>query len=194
MQNTKRPDDGKGRKLAVIGIVAAVIIIVLLVVCIILLVTRPGNSSENFDASQSGYQVGNQPSEVSSVLDRGFVDDTNTNDIVTDMAEQVKEGMFHCSMTFDWTFENSNSVSPNAYVANAEDNRYTLYFDVYEKETNELLFSSPLLPVGSEFKEVKLEKALAPGDYKAIVMYTLVNEDYEEVSSAGFTITISILH
>ena len=190
MQNTKRPEDGKGRKLAVIGIIAAVIIIILLVVCIILLVTRPGNSSEISDASQSGYQSG----DASSVLDRGFVDNTNTNDIVTDMAEQVKEGMFHCSMTFDWTFENSNSVSPNAYVANAEDNRYTLYFDVYEKETNELLFSSPLLPVGSEFKEVKLEKALAPGDYKAIVMYTLVNEDYEEVSSAGFTITISILH
>ncbi|MCH5249278.1 MAG: hypothetical protein J1E98_05080 [Lachnospiraceae bacterium] len=194
MQNTKRPDDGKGRRLAVIGIIAAVIIIILLVVCIVLLITRPGSSSESSDASQSGYQAGSQSGDASSVLDRGFVDNTNTNDIVTDMAEQVKEGMFHCSMTFDWTFENSNSVSPNAYVANAEDNRYTLYFDVYEKETNELLFSSPLLPVGSEFKEVKLEKALAPGDYKAIVMYTLVNEDYEEVSSAGFTITISILH
>lgn len=194
MQNAKRPEDGKGRRLAVIGIIAAVIIIILLVVCIVLLITRSGSSSKSSDASQSGYQAGSQSGDASSVLDRGFVDNTNTNDIVTDMAEQVKEGMFHCSMTFDWTFENSNSVSPNAYVANAEDNRYTLYFDVYEKETNELLFSSPLLPVGSEFKEVKLEKTLVPGDYKAIVMYTLVNEDYEEVSSAGFTITISILH
>lgn len=190
MQNTKRSDDGKGRSLAVIGIIAAVIIIILLVVCIILLITRSGSSPEASDTSQSGSQPGN----VSSVLDRGFVDNTNTSDIVSDMAEQVKEGMFHCSMTFDWTFENSDSVSPNAYVANAEDNRYTFYFDVYENATNELLFSSPLIPVGSEFKEVKLGKTLEPGDHKAVVMYTLVDENYEEVSSAGFTITISILH
>lgn len=194
MQNTKRSADGKGRRLAVAGIIAAVIIIILLVVCIILLTTRLGSSPEASDASQSGSQAGTQSGDASSVLDRGFVDNTNTSDIVSDMADQVKEGMFHCSMTFDWTFENSDSVSPNAYVANAEDNRYTFYFDVYEKETNELLFSSPLIPVGSEFKEVKLEKTLEPGDHKAVVMYTLVDENYEEVSSAGFTITISVLH
>ena len=57
-----------------------------------------------------------------------------------------------------------------------------------------MIYSSPMLPVGTDIKDIKLEKPLAAGDYNAVVMYTLVDENYEEVSSVGFKITISIVH
>ena len=110
-----------------------------------------------------------------------------------EMADKVADGMFECEMTMSWTFQDGNSVASNAYVANSENNLHTLYFDVYDNSTDELLYSSPMMPVGSELREIKLEKELPAGDYSALVMYTLVDENYEEVSKVGFNITISIL-
>lgn len=100
--------------------------------------------------------------------------------------------MFECSMTTSWVFEDGKSESPNAYVANVENNLHTIYFDVYNSATDELLYSSPMLPVGTEIKNIKLDKELQKGEYDAVVMYTLVNEENEEVSSVGFNITISV--
>lgn len=149
-------------------IIAFVILLVALIICILLLLRKPEEEGRN------------------------FVDRDNVDTIMEDMTEKVAEGMFECMMTTEWTFENGDSESPNAYVANVENNRYTIYFDVYEKESNELLYSSPLLPVGTEIRNIKLDKKLAAGEYKAVVMYTLVDDDEQEVSSAGFNITISI--
>ena len=149
-------------------IIAFVILLVALIICILLLLRKPEEEGRN------------------------FVDRDNVDTIMEDMTEKVAEGMFECMMTTEWTFENGDSESPNAYVANVENNRYTIYFDVYEKESNELLYSSPLLPVGTEIRNIKLDKKLAAGEYKAVVMYSLVDDDEQEVSSAGFNITISI--
>ena len=49
-----------------------------------------------------------------------------------------------------------------------------------------------MLPVGTELRNIKLEKELPKGEYDAVVMYTLVNEKNEEVSTVGFNITISV--
>ena len=130
--------------------------------------------------------------EESKELDRDFVDQSNTDTVMEDIGDKVAEGMFECSMTTSWVFEDGKSESPNAYVANVENNLHTIYFDVYNSATDELLYSSPMLPVGTEIKNIKLDKELQKGEYDAVVMYTLVNEENEEVSSVGFNITISV--
>lgn len=172
-------------------IIAAVIALlaVALTVCIVLLVLPSGDTGkEQSGPDNSGNDNGAPP----SVLDRGFVDESNANAIMSELSEKVEEGMFECMMSTTWTFEDAASASPNSYVANVESNQYAIIFDVYEEQTNELLYSSPILPVGSEIRGIKLDKKLSAGDYNAVVMYTLVNEDYEEVSTAGFRITISV--
>lgn len=146
-------------------------------VCIGLLLTRP---------------AAEVPEETRSALDRGFVDDNNADSIMSEADDKVAEGMFECSMTTTWTFEDGTAVSPNAYVENVEANRHTIYFDVVEDATGETLYSSPLIPVGSELKNIKLEKELPAGTHEATVMYTLVDENNEEISSVGFRITILI--
>lgn len=168
---SSQKESKKERQKKIIIVIAFVVILIALAVCLVLLFYKP----------KSG-------------LDRGFVKEGNRDDIMSEMTDKVEEGMFECKMTTTWTFENADSVSPNAYVANVENNRYTFYFDVYEESTNELLYSSPLLPVGTEINDIKLEKKLSAGDYNAVVMYTLVDENEEEVSTAGFTITISVVH
>lgn len=167
MENQKQPEK-KGRKKFII--IAFVVLCAALVVCIVLLLQKA------------------KPKEI----DRGFVDESNKDTVMEDMGEKVAEGMFECKMTTSWVFEDGKSESPNAYVANVESNLHTIYFDVYDKATEELLYSSPMIPVGSELTNIKLEKELQKGEYDAVVRYTLVDEDNEEVSTVGFDITISV--
>ena len=155
-----------------VTIVAFAVLCIALVVCVVLLLTRS--------------------KEESKELDRDFVDQSNTDTVMEDIGDKVAEGMFECSMTTSWVFEDGKSESPNAYVANVENNLHTIYFDLYNSATDELLYSSPMLPVGTEIKNIKLDKELQKGEYDAVVMYTLVNEENEEVSSVGFNITISV--
>ena len=167
MENQKETAN-KGRRKMII--IAFVVLCAALVVCVVLLLQKT------------------KPKE----LDRGFVDESNKDTVMEDMGDKVAEGMFECKMTTSWVFEDGKSESPNAYVANVENNLHTIYFDVYEKVTEELLYSSPMLPVGTELDNIKLEKELQKGEYDAVVMYTLVDEDNEEVSTVGFDITISV--
>lgn len=172
---------GKNRK-NIIVIIAFVVLIAALVACIVLLLTRQ---------KEEPAQVSESPTR-SNVLDRGVVDEDNAGKVMDEMSEKVSKGMFECKMTTAWTFDDGKSESPNAYVANVENNLYTLYFDVYEEATNELLYSSPMLPVGTELKNFKLDKELPAGEYDAVVMYTMVDENLEEVSNVGFKVTITV--
>lgn len=174
---------GKSRRnIIIIVVIAFVVLIAALVACIILLLAKQ---------KEEPAPVSEGPAR-STVLDRGIVDEENAGDIMDEMSEKVSKGMFECKMTTAWTFDDGKSESPNAYVANVENNLYTLYFDVYEEATNELLYSSPMLPVGTELKNFKLDKELSAGEYDAVVMYTMVDENLEEVSNVGFKVSITV--
>lgn len=185
MSKQKENTEKKNKNVIIIIIAALVILIAALIVCIVILLTK--QKEEPVQESGSAANTSN-----SSILDRGIVDNDNVEDIMDEMTEKVSEGMFECKMTTAWTFDDGKSAAPNAYVANVENNIYTLYFDVYEETTNELLYSSPMLPVGTEIKNFKLDKELPAGEYDAVVMYTMVDENLEEVSSVGFKVTISV--
>lgn len=182
MSNQENPAK-KGSKRITVAVI--VILAVALAICIVLLVFRFGKAEE----PQLEDAV---PDAPQTVLDRGFVDESNMDDIMSELSDKVDEGMFECKMSSTWIFENGSSASATSYVANVESNLHDIYFDVYEEGTDELLYSSPILPVGSEIRDIKLNKELPAGDYDAVVMYTLVNEDYKEISTVGFRITISI--
>lgn len=182
MSNQKESAEKKHKNIIIMIVVAFAVLVVALIACIVLLLTK--------QKEEPAQETQNAPR--STVLDRGFVDEDNAGDIMDEMSDKVSKGMFECKMTTAWTFDDGKSASPNAYVANVENNLYTLYFDVYEESTNELLYSSPMLPVGTELKNFKLDKELAAGEYDAVVMYTMVDENLEEVSSVGFKVTISV--
>ena len=89
----------------------------------------------------------------------------NVEKIKQQLQEPVEDGYYKTKMTVDWTFENGDAVSSDAYVANSADNTRKVYFDVSLADTQELVYSSPYLPVGTELKDIKLDKSLVAGDY-----------------------------
>jgi len=180
--NSVKDEKGKRKAGLYIGIAVVVLLLVLIGIGVAVLIQLNKKPDVTDD----------KPSADTSILDRGFVEKSNADDIVDAMTEKVAEGMFECRMSTYWTFPDAKSEAPNSYVANVENNRYTFYFDIVLDGTEEVVYSSPLIPVGSEISNIKLDKELEPGEYTAQVNYVMVDDDYAEVSSVGFIITMEI--
>lgn len=175
---------GKGGRIVIIvGI--AIIIILLAVIAVLLL-----RNKEN-DVPDEPQTVTEERPSV-----RMIEDEESAEDVMNQMREEVREGMFECQMSMNWSFDDGTAESKDAYVANSTNNTYPLYFDVYLDGTEELLYSSPVIPVGANLTNFALDKALAAGEYKATVMYTLIRDEetQEEISQAGFKININVMN
>lgn len=123
-----------------------------------------------------------------------LINDDNKDTVMDELDDKVAKGMFECKMSMTWNFTGGGQGSSDAYVANSEHNTYAIYFDVIDNTTNETLYSSPYIVVGSEISGFLLDKKLEPGSREATVMYTLVDQDnnYEKISSAGFIVTMNV--
>lgn len=169
--------------LIIVVIVLLVIILLVLVGVVAYLLGRDKGRSEE---SENRRQV------ASSV--RTVMDESAAANVMQEMREEVEEGYFECQMSMSWTFPDGNSESPDAYVANSKNNSHPIYFDVILQDTEETIYSSPIIPVGSDLKNFKFDKPLAAGSYKATVMYSLVKDEMtqEIISQAGFVVNITV--
>ena len=117
----------------------------------------------------------------------------NVQSLVNSSKETVVDGYYTTSMNIDWNFDNGAAVSSNAYVENDISNTRTVYFELLLKDSGELLYTSPYIPVGSTLKEFALVKKLAAGDYGAVVKYHLVDAEDKDVSNVSVSVNIHIL-
>ena len=157
-------------------IIGAVVLVAITVVVVLMLTKDKGETD--------------QKKINEAILSRGFVEEDNAEQIVSAMEDKVAEGMFTCKMSTEWTFPDGTSEAKNAYIANSEKNRYTFYFDIYLED--EIIYSSPLVPVGSAIEGITLDKDLDAGEYALKVQYTMVDDAYEEVSSVGFMVSAKV--
>ncbi len=160
-------------------IIALAIIVVVAIGLIIFLLTKS-------DASHSS-----EPEDVSG--GRGTVITENNVEEVKGSqqdAETVQDGYYVTSMSIDWHFD--GLVSEDAYVANATENKHTVYFDLFLVDTGEMIYSSPYIPVGAEMKGVTLDKELDSGTYETILVYHLVDENEAELSTLSISLNIYV--
>ena len=186
--NTKdKPDSSnnnekKDNKLVIALVVVLVFVVAILAGVVIYFVGRDKKDDTNGRAVAESV--------------RTVIDAESASDVVGQMREQVEEGMFACKMSMKWTFEDGSSESQDAYVANSESNTHPIYFDVYLDDSDEPIYSSPILPVGTSLTNFKLDRQLSKGEYRATVMYTLIDDvdSQQEISKAGFVIQITVLN
>jgi methionine-rich copper-binding protein CopC len=121
------------------------------------------------------------------------IDESNLEEINAEIEEKVAKGMFETHMTTTWTFPDGKSPSSDAIMGNSPNNNYPFWFEVSLRGSEEIVYSSSLLPVGSEIAEIVLEKDLDAGTYAALLTIHMVEEDGAEVeSNMGFNITLII--
>jgi hypothetical protein len=125
---------------------------------------------------------------------RGVVAVPENVDELREKAQQpVEDGYYETRMNVDWVFPSSGEPSQNAYVENSTNNRRTVYFDLILSDTNELVYSSPFIPVGAKLEKFPLDAQLPAGEYAGIVTYHLVDDDYQELTTVSVSVTLRIM-
>lgn len=168
----KDSSQGKGVKIAIIT--GIVVIIVLLLVVIILLLR------------------GRKEEEVKRNV---VVNQKNAETIVDEMAidEYIEPGYYNASMTNIWHFATGDAVSDDAFVENKAENTNDVYFDVFVKGNEEKpILQSPVIPRGSELKDIKLDTVLDAGTYDCVLVYHLVDDEQKTISTVRVGITIIV--
>lgn len=107
--------------------------------------------------------------------------------------EPNPDAQYTISMNTNWEFETAQTPSRNARVRNLERNSRTVYFDVNLRETGELVYSSPFIPLGGMIENFALDVNLGAGVYNAVVRYFLVDDDNEVISDVAVSVTLTIL-
>lgn len=122
------------------------------------------------------------------------VNEDNVAQIIEEMeeSERVPQGSYEMTMNSTWHFDNGASASDNAYVENSVTNTNPVYFDIARSDTEETIFESPILPLGSHLDSITLDENLPAGTYDCVMTYHLLDENDESISTVNVSLTIVI--
>lgn len=181
MSQSKKKDAKKGKlsstqKILIVGIV----VIVLAIVAVGAYAVSRMNAKEKEDSNGPAFGSGTV-----------VLDERNANDVINRIKEE--EGRYSVKMVMDWDFPDGKSPSGNAYVANSEDNTHPVYFDV-ALEDGTVIYTSPMLPVGSAVEGFQLDTPLDAGKYTAVCTYHLLQSEEEltEISTVSVAVRITV--
>ena len=165
---------GKGTKVAFIG--GGTVIAALLVTVIVLLVK--GNGVAKDEVKRNVVVNSNNVEQVAEELIK---------------EEYVAPGYYSTQMSTTWHFATGDAVSEDAYVKNDAGNTNDVFFDVFlESNEDEPILQSPVIPRGSELNEISLEKKLDAGTYDCVMVYHLIDDEQNTVSTLRVAFTIII--
>lgn len=99
---------------------------------------------------------------------------------------------YQVRMNLDWHFPDGASPSPDSYVENAETNSTNVYFDLVLADTEEVIYASPVIPLGSHLNNVTLDKDLDPGQYDCVMIYHLLDNEQRTLSTLRVALTIYV--
>lgn len=138
------------------------------------------------------YKSMQKPVETTNNNGNLVVDESNLSDIEEQLKSSVQDSMFELNMNTIWTFPDAKSASSDAVVANSPANHYDISFEILLGEEEEVIFTSTVIPVGNQIKEIILDKELAPGTYDAVCNYHLWKKDGSENSTFGVNVKLII--
>lgn len=110
-----------------------------------------------------------------------------------ELQKQLDESMIAFSINTNPVFASGRSEG-NLMLENPTHNAKLVVVEIYLDETNELIYRSKALPVGSYIENVTLDKVLEPGQYAATAYFNAYREsDQSFVGQAGAAINITVL-
>lgn len=174
MKEQKQKITGKGG--FVIGVAAVVVIAALVGVIIYLLL------SKDAEPEKERRNVVITPENVDSVLEE-----------IINKQESVAPGYYTVTMNTTWHFITGDSISYDATVENSVKNSNDVYFDiVLESDEERVLYQSPVIPLGGRLVDIALDESLDAGTYDCVVIYHLIDEDQNTLSTLRVTLKIII--
>jgi len=176
--------EGKGGRKGgrIVLIICLVAIIILLGVIIFLLLRKQQTPVETADTGPERETL---------------VTEENAEQVATSFIEDTPEYIpqnYTVTMSSEWTFEDGSEPSLDAYVENSTFNTTGVYFDILMEDTEEVLFESPIIPVGEHISDIKLNKDLEAGKYDCVCVYHLVDDDGKTLTTVRVAVKITVLN
>lgn len=176
-----RETEKANKILLIVGIVAVSIILVL--IGIILMMMHARNTAET-----------DTPAEKRPVV----VLPENAEEVAEQILKQEDTGdvplQYQVTMNSTWEFEDGQSESDNAYVANSKDNETAVYFDVIRNDTQETIYQSPVIPAGQDIRNIRLDQDLDEGEYECTLTYHLIDDEQNTLTTVSMWVLIQINH
>lgn len=164
----------------VIGIVIGVVIVALLGVIIFLLVThnaQPQNEEEKRNVVITQENAERELEKINEMADKA----------------SVAPGYYTVTMNTTWHFKEGVETSEDAVVENVEANTNDVFFDiVLESDEEHVLYKSPVIPRGGRLTDIALDEQLKAGTYPCIVIYHLVDDNQNTLSTLRVTLNIIV--
>ena len=140
----------------------------------------------------------NSDSEVSGIIydsnaTVGGWEETDTETIVDSLNEKVEQGMINISMNTTPVFSDGMSAG-NLMIVNEGINNYPQVVTIVRNDTNETIYQSNAIPVGSKIEQAELTVDLDAGTYECTALFYNVDPDTGNyLGCAGAMITITVL-
>ncbi len=127
----------------------------------------------------------------SSAVEGGW-DNLSPEEIAEKLNEKVAEGMINISMNTAPYFENGKAEG-NVMIVNESINNYPQQVEFIRNDTQEIIYQSKAIPIGSKIERAKLDVELPAGTYECTAMFhNLDPETGNVIGTAGAIITITI--
>ena len=124
------------------------------------------------------------------------VNSENIEEVIKELEEETEQYTgplyYEAKMNSEWFFSDGASASENAYVENVTTNTHDVYFDVIRTDTNETIYESPVLPIGSHLEYITLDSDLDAGTYDCVLVYHLIDERQNSLTTASFSLKIVV--
>lgn len=178
---------GQNKRLIIICIVAAVIIAILIGIIIAMMYESKTDDSTGIENSTDSGETEKRPILI-------------TEDNIEQMAEQILNQdepqdvpmSYQVTMNSTWEFEDGQSVSRNAYVANSKNNETPIYFDVIRNDTQEVIYRSPVIPLGMDLDDIVLDVDLDAGNYECTLVYHLIDEEQNTLTTVNMWLMVKV--
>ena len=127
----------------------------------------------------------------SAAVEGGW-DNLSPEEIAEKLNEKVAEGMINISMNTAPYFEDSTAEG-NVMIVNESINNYPQQVEFIRNDTQEVIYQSKAIPVGSKIERAALDVELPAGTYECTAMFhNLDPVSGEIIGTAGAIITITI--
>ena len=174
--------DAKSRTLVILAVVGLAAAITVGIFTAVRLIRKPAQTK---DDSRTGIVYDDAAIE-------GGWDNLSPEEIAERLNQKVEEGMINISMNTSPVFHDGKSKG-NLMIVNSEANHYPQIVYIVRKDTNEEIYRSGGIPVGSKVENAALNVVLPAGTYDCVAYFNNADPDTGAIlGTAGAEITITV--
>lgn len=179
----KTPDGQKDNKRS--KRVVRVCLLIAIILLILLLLRCCGNHEKTDGDSFHSNTVEIRQGSIDDEALVGMTDE----EIVAELNRKVEESMITMTINPEPAFREG---SGNLLIYNDESNHGPVVVEIQRNDTKELIYTSPVIPLGKRVNNASLDVELPVGDYPCTAYFHYVDAAGEILGTGGVSITVHI--